>query len=490
MPLHDLVIRGGRVIDPESGLDQVSDVGVTRGRISAVAAGPLHGRRTIDARGAIVCPGFIDLHSHGQAVPEQRLQALDGVTTALELEAGALPVSGAYRSAAEQGRPINYGFATSWAAARMSVLAGYANVERLPGVLSRIGEPAWQRPAGAAETARILALLETDLAGGALGIGVLLGYAPRVDPVEYLAVAELAARYGVPVYTHARELVEGDPDIPIDGAEEILRTAGETGARMHWCHVNSTSRANLDRVLTLLERTAAEGSPVTAEAYPYGAAMTGIGAGFLAPERLARWGLAPSSVIYAPTGERVADADRLAALRAEDPGGLAILEFLDEEDPIQRGHLRRALSVPGAAVASDAMPLLWRGETPDPYRWPLPPGAVTHPRSVGTFARTLRTMVRESGEWSPAEAVRRCALIPARVVEPAAPAMRRKGRLQVGCDADVLVFDPDAVTDQATYRDSTRPSTGIAHVLVNGVPLVRDGEIAPEELPGRPVRGG
>lgn len=478
------------MIDPETDRDETADIGITDGRITAIGGAEIEARTELAVSGRVVCPGFVDLHSHGQDIPEQRLQALDGVTTALELEAGALPVALSYDRANAVGRPIHFGYATSWVAARMAEVGGFSMSGDVRAVLAHIGEAAWQHPANPEQVTRIVARLEQDLAAGALGIGVLVGYAPLVDPAEYLAVAHLAARWGVPTYTHARELVEANPDTPIDGAEEIVRAAGETGAHMHWCHINSTSRWHIDRVRTLVERVRAHGATVTTEAYPYGAGMTGIGAQFLEPDRLHRWGLQPSSLVYAPTGERVADEHRLRQLRAEDPGGLAILEFLDEQNPAAQICLDRALTIPEAAVASDAMPLVWPDGTEiDPHQWPLVPGAITHPRGAGTFTRTLRTMVRERGVWSLNEAIRRCTLVPVRIVEAVAPALRRKGRLQVGCDADLVVLDPDTVTDQATYTDSTRCATGVDQVLVAGTFVVRDGAIVSAALPGRPIRG-
>ncbi|MEV4219553.1 amidohydrolase family protein [Nonomuraea sp. NPDC049725] len=484
MTTYDLVISRGRVIDPETGLDGIRDVGVSGGTIQEVSAGPLHGVTRVDATGLTVCPGFVDLHSHSADLAGHRLQALDGVTTVLELEAGSLPVSAAYRAAAEEGRPLNYGFATSWAAARMAVLAGVEPTGRLETLFANIAVDAWQRPATPEQVARIVGLLEADLADGALGIGVLVGYAPRTGPDEYLAVAALAARAGRPTYTHARELVEMDAGTPVDGAEEIVRAAVETGAHMHYCHVNSTSIRHVDRVLALVERVRAEGARVTTEAYPYGAGMTGVGAAFLAPELLHRRGLTPHSIGLLSTGRRMADAAELRRVRQEEPGSAAFVHLLDEDSPAEFAYIRRALDFEDAAVATDAVPLLWR-EGGDPARrleWPLPPDAVTHPRTAGTYGRTLR-LVREQGMLGLAEAVRRCTLVPAQVA-----GLARKGRVQPGADADLTVFDPDTVTDRATYAATALPSTGFRHVLVGGVPVVQDGALLPDARPGRPVR--
>ena len=484
----DIVFRGGRVIDPESGLDAAADVAVTGGTVMQIGNALPRARADLDVAGFVVTAGFVDLHSHVNDVAGFSLQALDGVTTALELEAGVTPVETAYRSAAAEGRPVNYGFATSWALARMEAIAGIVPDGTLATFLANLASEAWQRPASQQQITAMLARLSADLADGALGIGVLVGYAPATDPGEYLQVASLAAEVGVPTFTHARDMVELVPRTRIDGAEEIVRAAGETGAQMHYCHVNSTSQRHVDRVLRLVSRAQAAGARVSTEAYPYGSGMTGIGAAFLAPERLGERGLTPSSLTYAPTGERVGSEARLRELRQADPGGLVIIELLNENDPADRELLMSSLTFPGALVASDAMPLTWTGAAPDLLPWPLPAAAITHPRTAGTFSRALRLLTRDGGRLGLAEALSKCSLLPARLLQGRVPALGCKGRLQVGSDADLVVLDPATISDQASYVDSTRPLTGIKHVMVNGAFVVRDGNLVAGARPGRPVR--
>lgn len=489
MQVHDIVFTGGRVVDPASGTDEVRGIAITGGKVSAWGHDAIEARQTIDVTGQVICPGFIDLHSHGQEIAEQRLQALDGVTTALELEAGVIPVAKAYARAGAEGRPINYGYATSWAHARMIELSGADPDGDIRTLLHHLGSPSWQGEPTASQRAHILELLENDLAAGALGIGVVVGYAPKSDPVEYLQVADLAARAGVPTYTHARPLISADPSSPVDGAVEIARAAAETGAHMHYCHVNSTSGMHVDHALSVVAQVQAAGSRVTTEAYPYGSGSTAVGAAFLDPDKLHLMNLTLRSLTFVPTGERIADRKQLEHLRATDPGGLVLVEFLDENDTVQREFLERAMTFDRAAIASDAMPLTWPGRTPaDALQWPLPEKALGHPRGAGTYARAIRTLYRERQLLSLSEIIARCSLIPAQILEESVPSMATKGRISPGSDADILVFDPERITDNATYIDGTRPSSGISRVLVGGVPVVEGGVVVEDALPGRPVR--
>src|SRR3954469_12175098 len=209
--VHDLVIRGGRVIDPANAVDARADVAIDGGVVAAVGS-DLDGRTVLDATGCVVAPGFVDLHSHAQGLDGHRLQALDGVTTSLDLESGVAPTELAYALSAAEGRPLNYGFSAPWAAARMQVLGGWPPDGTIGSMLAHIGAESWQRPASAGELERILAVVAEQLDAGALGIGVLVGYAQQVDLSEYLAVAQLAAERGVPTYTHARDLVDTTPE--------------------------------------------------------------------------------------------------------------------------------------------------------------------------------------------------------------------------------------------------------------------------------------
>jgi len=487
---HHVVLRGARTLDPETGLDAVCDVAIDDSTIAAVAVGgsaELRGVRELDLTGLVLAPGFIDLHSHCRDYPSRALQVCDGVTTALELEGGEADVDRAYTSMAAEGSPNHYGFSVSWALARMAA-CGLDVRDGLESFLRHIGAADWHRGLSDRESSMMLDALREGVADGALGIGVLLGYCQEAPGAEYLDVARLAADERSATFTHVRELSR--PDSGLFGAAEVVTAALATGAHMHLCHINSTSTRHVDRVHALLQRGRDQGLRISTEAYPYGAGCTGIGAGFLAPENLVNEGISPDDIRYLPTGERVSTVERLAELRAQDPGGLAVIDFLHETDPNDLGFLTRALLWTDTAVASDAMPLVVpKGGNGANATWPISADVLTHPRTAGTFSRVLRWYVRELRVLDLPEAIRRCTLVPAEILRGIAPGMARKGRIQVGADADLVAFDPEAVSDQATYDAPTRTSAGVCHVLVAGIPVVADGVLDTQARPGRPVRG-
>ncbi|WP_031466452.1 amidohydrolase family protein [Sciscionella sediminilitoris] len=485
---HDLVIRGARVIDPETGLDAVRDVGVTGGKITAISTEPLAAARTIEAAGLVLCPGFIDLHSHAQSRGGLALQALDGVTTALDLEAGSASVAASLALDAEEGRPINFGYSASWLLNRMVLMDGVEPLRPLEMFSAYHGLSNWKRPASSYEQGRILDAVRAEVAAGGIGIGVLVGYAPDSGRAEYFALAELAARLGVPTFTHTRFISTEEPGTSLEGALEVIAAASGTGAHMHMCHLNSTSNRMIDTIAGAVEHAKAEGVRITTEAYPYGSGSTVIGADFLAPEKLHRMGMTPDMVRYLPTGEWVADAARLAELRSTDPGGQVIMKWADERDEADREVLLRSLLLPDSAIASDAAPPNVPGKPKLHDEWPFPDSAMVHPRSTSCFAHTFGWLVRELEVLSLTEAVRRCTLLPAQFLAEAAPAMREKGRIQVGADADIVVFDPETIAQRGDY-DTLAPSEGVRHLLVGGERVVTDGEVRVDSTAGKPVTG-
>ncbi|MEQ9394343.1 amidohydrolase family protein [Haliea sp.] len=487
-PQYDIAILGGRVIDPETGLDAIRNVGVRGGRIAAVTQAAMTATTVIDAEGRVVSPGFIDLHAHGQTIPAARMQALDGVTTALELEAGALPVEDFYAQRAAQGRPINYGAAVNWANARIAVMLDKSPQADISWFLQQFSNPLWQTQlATEAQIEQMTTLVQEGLDQGALGIGFLLGYAPGTGRKEYYRMTELAALNGVPTFTHARFLSMLEPDSSFEGIEEIVAVAASTGAHAHIVHLNSISLRDIGVISTIIAGARARGIRLTTEAYPYGAGSTGIGAAmFRGPDWRERVG-GVTAGSFDVNGKRL-DEGELARLQRDAPETQTVLHFLDTANPRDQQLLDRAVLFPQGVIASDGGDWTVAGEPLPAATWPLPEAAWSHPRSAGTFARFLRQYVGEQQSLSLLEAIERVSFGPAVILQDSAPQLRQKGRIQPGADADIVVFELSRITDNATYATPARPSSGIDYVLVNGVILVADGELDTAVMPGRPVR--
>jgi cytosine/adenosine deaminase-related metal-dependent hydrolase len=487
-----LVISGGRVVDPASGMDAVGDVAVLDGKIAAVGTGLGGAERVIDAIGLVVAPGFIDLHAHGQSVPADRMQAFDGVTTSLDLEAGVMPVAAWYKRQAAQGRVLNYGASTNWAFARIGAMTGSNEESSLEAFGRAMRDRRWvENVASETEVAGILDRLADGLNEGGIGIGILNAYAPGAGVQELTAVCQLAAEHAVPTFTHIAYMSRIDPESAAEAYIRLIGYAGATGAHMHICHFNSSSKTDIERCVRLVAKAQAQGLPITVEAYPYGTGSTVLAAAFFSdPEFVARNGTGYDSVQRVTDGRRFRDREELLAAQAEEPSTLVLWHILDTENNAHhRDLLDMSVLYPGGAIASDAMP--WSLSDGSVYAgdaWPLPEDATSHPRSAGCFTRFIRHWVRERQAVSLLEGVRKCALIPAEILAPSTPAMSAKGRLTPGADADVVVFDYAALTDRAEFSAMNRPAKGVRHLLVSGQPLIADGVLDLGARPGQPVR--
>ncbi|WGS20378.1 MULTISPECIES: amidohydrolase family protein [unclassified Bradyrhizobium] len=487
-----LVISGGRVVDPASGMDAVGDVAVLDGRIAAVGTGLGSAERQIDASGLVVAPGFIDLHAHGQTIPADRMQAFDGVTTTLDLEAGVLPVASWYRRQAEKGRVLNYGAAANWAFARIGAMTGSNEESSLESFGRAMRDRRWiENVASETEVAGILDRLGNGLNEGGIGIGILNAYAPGAGVQELTAVCQLAATHGVPTFTHVAYMSRIDPESAAEAYIRLIGYAGATGAHMHICHFNSSSKTDVERCSALIAKAQAQGLPITVEAYPYGTGSTVLAATFFSdPQFEERNGLGYDSVQRVTDGHRFGSREELLTAQAEEPSTLVLWHVLDiENNPYHRNLLDISVLYPGGAIASDAMPwTLSNGKVYTGDAWPLPDDATSHPRSAGCFTRFIREWVRERRAVSLLEGIRKCALIPAEILAASTPAMRAKGRLQVGADADIVVFDYESLSDRATFTAMNRPAEGVRHLVVSGQPLISDGVLDVTARPGRPVR--
>lgn len=488
----DFILRGGRVIDPESGHDAIADVAVKDGKIVSIGTVSESAARTIDASGLVVTAGFIDLHAHGQSIPADRMQAFDGVTTALELELGVLPIARWYDEQAHAGRVLNYGASTGWVFGRIATMTAQQTESSVEGMGRAMRDKRWvEETASPAETAEIVERVRQGLEQGGLGIGFPNAYAPGAGVKELSDLCSLAAEFGTPTYTHVAYMSNVDPKSSVDAYVRLIGLAGATGAHMHICHFNSTSLQDVERSAELVRKAQEQGLKVTVEAYPYGTGSTVVGAGFFSdpafPERM---GTGYDAIELVASRHRFKDREELLRSQQEDPGALVLIHFLDVAvNDRHRSLLDTSVMYPGGAIASDAVPwTLADGTTYIGDAWPLPEDAVSHPRSSGTYAKFLKEWVRERKVCSLSEGLSKCSLIPAQILEASTPAMRNKGRLKPGADADIVVFDYETLTDRADFQAMNRPSEGVCHLLVGGQPVITDGELVLDARPGKPVR--
>jgi len=467
---YDLVLQGGRVMDPETRLDAVRQVGIRGDRIVEISERTLQGREVVDVSGFVVAPGFIDLHSHGQTNKANEFQAHDGVTTALELEGG----KGFLRQwlASREGKAlINFGASVSQATGRWMAMEKYAQqVSQAQRMVAEQGIDSQRLndALGAASGARYEALtakemesmvegLSAGLGEGGLGIGVPVGYYPGATQEEIFRVFTFAAKPHAPVFTHVRES-------SITAIQEVIANAAITGAPLHIVHINSMALGHIAVALEMVAAAQRQGLDVTTELYPYTAASTSLQSVLFDPGWQKRLGISFKDLQWEATGERLTE-ESFNKYRAQ--GGVVIMHMMQPE------WIDLGIGASFTMIASDGMPYA--------------PGA--HPRSAGTFARVLGRYVREKKTLTLMGALDKMTMMPAKRLEGIAPAMRLKGRIQPGCDADITVFNPEEILDTATFEKGLSFSKGVSHVLVNGTFVVKDGKSVSGVYPGRPVLG-
>ena len=465
----DVVLQGGRVMDPETGLDAVRNVGIIDDRIVEITSEPLNGAQVIDASGLVVAPGFIDLHVHGMTNDAHRYQARDGVTTALELE-GGVPFLREWLKAKEGQTIVNYGATVPHGFLRALAMKRYrhyrdealAVIEKegvdspeLSKISINLGRAGYQALTEE-EIATMKDLLGEELAAGALGIGVPVGYYPGATHGEIYRVYEFAAEKDVIVFSHTRGF--GMP-----GIQEAIANATSSGAALHIVHANSLSLGEIQVTLDMVESAQRRGLDVTTEVYPYTAASTSLESAIFDEGWQDKLGISFEDIQWEATGERLTE-QTFNSYRKR--GGVVIIHMMKPE------WIRTGVSHPVAMIGSDGMPYA--------------PGA--HPRTAGTFSRFLGRYVRDENALPLMDALRKITLMPARRLEKVCPAMSRKGRLQVGADADVTVFDPGTIIDRADFKE-LRFSEGVRHVLVNGIFVVKEGESVSGAMPGRAILG-
>ena len=493
---YDVVILNGRVMDPETNFDGVRNVGIKDGKIVVITEDAIKGKETIDAKGHVVAPGFIEGHQHATDQFSRKVNLRDGLTTQMDFEAGAGDIAKWYANA-EGKTQSNYGMVVLATLARVSVLDGpeiaasgndmgelfRSVVKDAAAKAQKEGrKPGWSATLPNKEQmTKIMSLVDEGLRQGALGVGVPVGYMTTgVTQYELYKYQELAGKYGRITNGHVRFAGVRPPTEGQLGVQEMLANAMVLDAPFMASHLNS----NMDWEYTIpLVNDAREkrGAKVWGEVYPYAAGSTIASTDILTVGSMAQMGITYSDVSNLD-GTRW-DKAMYEDIRKNDPGRAIVIYNNPEKD------ISKWLAMPGVVIVSDGMAI--QDAKGQYYPWDSPyEGKSVHPRSAGTRAKVLR-MVREEKIMPLMEAISKMSYLHAKYFDEfgGISQMKTKGRVQVGADADIVVFNPDTVTDNSTYKpgEGALPSTGIPYVLVNGVVVVKDSEVQ-KVFPGKPIR--
>ncbi len=464
---YDIVLAGGRVMDPETKLDAIRNVGIINKRIVQISSEPLKGKQTINVSGLVVAPGFIDLHVHGRTNTEQEYQLHDGLTTALELEWGIENLQQWYETRQSKAL-INYGASVCWPFERFKAIDKYKDVVNKLIETSSKGEssisnrnnailPAATEQLTAKELDKTMENIKSALGEGGIGIGVPIGYLPNTNSNEMFRVFQLAAEMKALVFTHVR-----NPGII--SIQEVIANATLTGAPLHIVHINSMSLGQIDLALDMVESAGKKGFDITTELYPYTAGSTDLGSAMFNEGWQEELNISYGDLQWVATGERLTK-ETFETYRKT--GGTVILHVMKPE------WIKTGIAAPGVMIASDGMPY----------------AKLAHPRTSGTFSRVLGKYVREEKVIDLMTAIEKMTLLPAKRLESIAPMMRFKGRIQIGADADITIFNSNTIIDKGTFEKGPAFSEGIEYVIVNGVVVLKNGKTVNNVFPGQPVYG-
>lgn len=474
--MHDLVLSGALVVDGSGAPPRAGDVAITGGLITAVGRVPGPARQKLGVEGAVVAPGFIDLHTHVDFTIHQRPDApsmvRQGVTTLVAGNCGfaPFPVSRADRPAVARWM----GFLSAEEAllfpSAAEALAALDTLPLAPNLVQLAGHGTlrWAVLGEAPDAPtpgqqqRMDSLLASSLVEGAVGLssGLIYGPGAHADPSELVALARVLRDHHGWYATHVR----GEGADVLRSIDEAIALGRATGVPVHISHLKAAGPSVwgvAPEILAVIERARGDGLDVTADQYPYTATSTKL-ASLIGETQVD----ADSIVLHGgPVGAGRTLAE-VAADRGIDPIDLVRTMSAAHGDVVQVIRLDRMaeadvdaiVRAPDVAVASDG--------------WTLSEsvGGNPHPRSYGTFARILGRYVRERRVIDLATAVRKMTAVPA-----ARLGLRDRGSIRAGAVADLVVFDPGSVAEASTFDRPYRYASGVLHVMVAGRLVVADG---------------
>lgn len=490
--MFDVAILNGRVMDPECNFDGIRNVAVKDGQIVLITTETIKGREIIDATDHVVAPGFIDTQNHGHSmIWNAKIGLRDGVTTPLDLEAGTHNAKLFYENR-ENKWPVNYGAAVSHEMLRMIVLDKLkideeASAPELLGSLraesyKENNIPDWAETVSTLDQINeIMRLADEEFRQGALSAGSTMGYmAKGASTLEVFNYQKVAANYGRASSFHVRLLGNSKPPYEGNlGSFEQLVNGMALNAPVLFSHNAYQGWWEIEEHAQLFRD---QGKNVWSEYYPYHCGSSTIGSEFLKPEGMKLIGVEYKNMQDPRTGEPYT-LESYQAQVAKDPGYTIILCF-----PVKEGWMDLFVKVPHMTVAGDGMPGVdIKGK---PLTWDSPyEDYVGHPRTAGSHARSfviarknnvpLMHTIASNSYWSAKH-----------LGDAGLKSMQERGRLQIGKVADITIFHPEAIQDNAEYvlGKNALPSTGIPFVLVNGVIMVKDSKVQDGKFPGQPIR--
>ena len=483
---YDLVIHGARVVDPETMLDQVRNIGITGKQISIITTEEITGKSVIDASGLIAAPGFIDVHAHGQDPYSEKVSIFDGRTTQMDLEGGALPVS-EYFNAKSGVSLSNYGTSVSHSSARLLLMDGI-DADGSPMMSHALEKAAATGNKWASQKAtdeqldQIDELVRGGIRDGGIGIGVMVGYYPNESSESIARMARLASKESSFLTTHPRYLSNAAPS-GLLGQEEFIALALAYKVPLLLHHVPTNALSDTPAALDMIDAANLNGATILGEAFPYVKGSTFMGTEILSPGWQERTGMDYSDLMWVETGEILTE-ETFNKYRRERPDGFFVMEHIKKKDMLA------AVLHPDIIIASDGMPLVDADGKSLPFEAPFGAG-LGHPRSAGTFGTYLRIAIDDGGLTMP-QIIAKTAYLQAKFLEPFVPSMAKRGRLQRGAYADITIFDPKTVKGMAGYEKGTNSlaSEGFIHVIVNGQPVLKNGQLMPNVHPGEAIRSG
>jgi len=490
--IYDLVIHNGRVMDPETTFDSVSNVGIKAGRIAVITKDKIMGKEVIDATGLVVAPGFIDTHFHSVDRYATKLAVADGITTGMDLEAGATRVGEWYAKKNIEGWQVNYGTTSSMLSTRLLVHDPEVNVNEPIDAANGgqyIEESGKDGVQGYSVTRsnvdqmnQIMKLMDEDLRQGALGIGVGAAYIQLgMSSYEQFEAQRTAARYRrlTSVHTRYHLNTETPTEAPIS-FDEVLVNAMVLDAPLLLAHDNDYGWWENEEKMQLAR---AKGYNVWGEYYPFAAGSTFVSAAFLKPEL---WedvnGYKYEDTLYDPGTDKFLTKAEYLEMAKTKPGYFLVVHL-----PPRKQWMKYWLTVPHMVVASDAMQGVDKNGNLLPYEAD-PKEYAGHPRTVSSYATTL-AMAREEGVPLMFTLSQLSYWNAKHLGDTGLESMKERGRVQVGKVADLTLFDPKTVAPRASYKagENGLPSAGIPYVIINGTIVVKNFEVQ-NVRPGQPIR--